>query len=342
MKKIIALLSVFISVSSAIVFFSCQVPAEKAIDKEKEIDNYVSKNIWSNLNPGGTVQSARYNHEMVYIGNNRIILFGGRTSDVNDETWLYNIYNKEWGKLSPANKPPAMNSFAMDYIGSNKIILFGGYDGDDYLDETWQYDITANNWEKLTTINKPLARCNHSMKYMGNDKIVLYGGQSNLGLFVQTYIYYISTKTWTLIYPGGAELFGRSYFDMAYLGGDKVMLFGGYCTGDYLSDETFIFDFSDNTWTKLFPSIKPDARYYHSIEYIGNNKVILFGGTTVPGVNGETWEYDTAANTWTNLLPSSSVPARYLHKMVYIGSHKIVLFGGITTGAQNDTWLYER
>lgn len=297
MKKIKALLLVL--VSFAIVFYSCQLPAEKGKDKEK--DNYVSKNIWSNLNPGGTAQSARYNHEMVYIGNNRIILFGGRTPDVTDDTWMYNINNNAWEKLSP-----------------------------------------ANNWEKLTTVNKPLARCNHSMKYIGNDKIVLYGGQNNSGLFAQTYIYYISTKTWILIYPGGNDPYGRSYFDMAYLGGDKVMLFGGYCTGDYLSDETFIFDFSDNTSTKVFPSIKPDARYYHSIEYIGNNKVILYGGTTGSGVNGETWEYDTAVNTWTNLSPSSSVPARYLHKMVYIGSHKIVLFGGITTGAQNDTWLYER
>jgi len=56
-------------------------------------------------------------------------------------------------------------------------------------------------------------------------------------------------------------------------------------------------------WTQKNPSTKPSARNIHTMAYIGNGKVLLYGGLTESGKNGETWIYDLSENTWTQMNP---------------------------------------
>ena len=49
------------------------------------------QNTWTNLNPSIPVPSTRTGHFMVYVGNNKIILFGGidNSATSNNDTWKY-------------------------------------------------------------------------------------------------------------------------------------------------------------------------------------------------------------------------------------------------------------
>src|SRR5262245_14012607 len=89
---------------------------------------------------------------------------------------------------------------------------------------------------------------------------------------------------------------------MAYIGGDKVLLFGGLVQGPGIhnTDDTWIYDLSDNTWTLKNPSTRPSARSGHGMAYIGGDKVLLYGG------GDETWIYDLSDNSWTLKNPASS------------------------------------
>ena len=68
---------------------------------------------------------------------------------------------------------------------------------------------------------------------------------------------------------------------------------GGSSSGGGSDDKTISFQ---NIWTNLNPSLNPSARYNHTMVYVGNGKIILFGGYSGPE-DDETWEYDIILNT---------------------------------------------
>lgn len=125
---------------------------------------------------------------------------------------------------------------------------------------------------------------------------------------------------------------------MAFIGDDKVMIFGGYGISG-VSDETWIYDLSDNSWTQKIQAIKPSARWEHPMAYIGDDKVLLFGGDNDGSFLGDTWIYDLSDNTWTLKNPGTSPSARSQHAMANIGGDQVLLFSGNGFGA--DTWVYD-
>lgn len=68
----------------------------------------------------------------------------------------------------------------------------------------------------------------------------------------------------------------RTSHTMANIGGDQIVLFGGYDGSD--DDETWVYDLSDDAWTQKNPASKPSARYFHTMANIGGDQVLLFGG----------------------------------------------------------------
>jgi hypothetical protein len=125
---------------------------------------------------------------------------------------------------------------------------------------------------------------------------------------------------------------------MAYIGGDLVLLFGGY-DGSSADDETWVYDLSANTWTQQYPSPKPSARRYHDMAYIGGDQALLFGGDSG---SQETWVYDLSANAWTQQNPASPPSPRDHHAMAYIGGDQVLLFGGDDPlGYDDQSWVYD-
>lgn len=125
---------------------------------------------------------------------------------------------------------------------------------------------------------------------------------------------------------------------MASIGGDQVLLYGGY---DVANDtETWVYDLSDNTWTQKQPSTFPGPRSCSALAPLGGDRVLLFGGE-FSGVDGETWVYDLSENNWTLNTPTTAPPRRSCPAMAYLGDDQVLLFGGIADERLNDTWIYD-
>lgn len=149
---------------------------------------------------------------------------------------------------------------------------------------------------------------------------------------------------WTLKTPSTMPpaLFGHA---MANIGGDKVLIFGGIDGNGNATSQTWIYDLSDNAWTLKSPAANPSARAYHAMAYIGDDKVLLFGGNNESPfvIYDDTWVYDLSDNTWTLKTPAIKPSGRYLHTMATIAGDQVLLFSGFNdfTGGNDQTWVYD-
>ena len=212
-----------------------------------------------------------------------------------------------------------------------------------------------DTWAKEYPASEPSTRTFNRLAKIGPDQILMFGGMVDPysvdpTFKNDTWIYTISTKTWTEMLPStmptGHILTPRGSVGLAYIGDDKVLLYGGAIWGDIL-DGTWIYDLSDNTWTEMATSSSPGLRSYHSMAYIGNNEVVLFGGV-INSVDGnstnDTWVYNYVTNTWTEKFPATVPGKRINHAMCNIGGDKAMMNDGVLYSSgflYNETWIYD-
>jgi len=248
----------------------------------------LSDNIWTQKSPA-TKPSARQGPAMASLGGDQVLLFGGYdASGLDDETWVYDLSDNTWTLKSPATKPSARQGHAMASLGDDQVLLFGG-SGGAFDDETWVYDLSEDNWTPKSPATQPSVRGLHAMASLGGDQVLLFGGLDfDVGGFDdETWVYDLSDNIWTQKSPA-TQPSGRYGPAMASLGGNQVLLFGGF-DGAY-DDETWVYDLSDDTWTLKSPATKPSARYTHAMASLGGDQVLLFGGAGA-AVDDETWVY---------------------------------------------------
>ncbi|MFZ0281607.1 MAG: kelch repeat-containing protein, partial [Bacteroidales bacterium] len=246
---------------------------------------------------------------------------------------------------------------AMAYLTGDKIVLHGGWYNDLYLEDTDVYDLSNNAWLQYYPTPKPSGRIRHAMAYIGNNKVLLFGGRgANDAIYGDTWIFDGSSNTWTQKTPASSPI-ARFDHRMVWMGGDKVMLFGGGNSYSDRRNDTWIFDLSDNSWTQMSPTTSPSGRRLHAMSRIGNGKAILFGGetgslycdpfTSLNNTNGETWIYDLGTNTWTQLNLASKPEARSGSAMAFLGGSKAMLYGGNSVNCSSwyvsldDTWIFD-
>ncbi|MBY8987598.1 MAG: hypothetical protein KGD61_04010 [Candidatus Lokiarchaeota archaeon] len=235
-----------------------------------------------------------------------------------------------------------------------KVILFGGgyQEGASYelFNDMWLYDPTSNLWIEIYPTAKPSARSGHIMVYDStNHKTLLFGGWvEDIGLMNDTWIYDSQTNQWTEVFPVNkpSNRQGQSmYYDVRT---QRVILFGGYReVGGHL-DDTWEYNYTDNSWTELGPSTNPSGRYGSNLVYdINNTRGFLFGGRSGSStINDDTWVYYYENNSWSEIINVIKPDTRYWHGMVYESNNqKIIVFGGRHQGAPGealeDTWTFD-
>jgi len=140
------------------------------------------RNTWTDLEPSGTLPSARASSSMAYDpGTRRLIMFGGGTvggSARFNDTWAYDPAANTWTELSPRGESPSeRDGSSMVYDpSSGLIILFGGM-----YNDTWAYDATANAWTDLSPAGTvPSVRDYQSMVYAPpTGQAIMFGGHSD-------------------------------------------------------------------------------------------------------------------------------------------------------------------
>jgi hypothetical protein len=144
----------------------------------------------------------------------------------------------------------------------------------------------------------------------------------------------------------------RQYHAMTSMyGTDKVLLFGGYVGWRDPFNDTYLFDFSTNTWEEKIQDIKPTSRERHSMACVhGTDKVVLYGGRDKSNnYLGDTWIYDLSDNKWTQKYPITNPGLRMAHIMTPIyGTDKVLLaeaYTGVGVGNRQSCisrWCFKR
>ncbi len=247
--------------------------------------------------------------------------------------------------MSPASAPSARADAVMVYdSGADRIILFGGYIRGGAAD-TWAYDDDTNTWTNMSPASRPSGRWGHALAYDSRaNRVILFAGYDGSNALNDTWAYDYANNTWTEMRPAKSPPISAMHA-MAYDGrSDRVISFGGLAAiGD--SNDTWAYDYANNTWTKLTPILSPSGRRSMGITYDSEaQRIVIFGGVD-PNWSyfNETWAYSSVGNTWSNLTTFIAPPARYWPGLAYDSAlHRSVLFGGWGGGAEpyNDTWTF--
>ena len=210
------------------------------------------------------------------------------------EVDIWEFDGNAFTKISTTKEKPEARRFgALVYDETlKKVILFGGLIGSDYRDDTWTWD--GANWTEVTK-NKPTNRALHMMWYDPlQKKTILYGGlgRDSIEDHIERFsdMWSFTGTGWTKMNvtntPG--ERLGAQYaIDPA---SGKLLLFGGVKSDltdpdddnsrrQYYDNETWQWDGTANSWTKLSPATSPAARQNGRLAFDPvAGRLTLYGG----------------------------------------------------------------
>lgn len=294
----------------------------------------------------------RFNASMTSLGDGRLLLFGGRTTDGSrlGDTWVYDVAAETWTELSPAMAPSPRDTYAMARDGGT-VVLFGGLaDGNAVLGGTWVFDIETEEWSSLMLMGGPTARFRSSMAAMGDGRLLLYGGRdAAFAMSGETWTYDVAAGTWTQIMPKVVPA-PRFNAAMAFDTEGAVTMFGGYDLEVGLPvEDTWRYDVATNQWALVAEMSSPGAWFAQAAAHYAYGTFVTHGGKfesccqdPAPG----TWQYDPVSDAWTELTPASEPTPRFNAALAYVeGTNKSILFGGNlinigTAGADDATIEY--
>jgi hypothetical protein len=243
--------------------------------------------------------------------------------------------------------------WAVAYSDTNVVLLA--------MDQTWV--------RVLPYGDPPVAREGHTAAYDSTgDRMIVFGGRTDAGVqndvTVLTQATAGASPTWIRLAPAGtppsprtnaAAVYDRTTNRMIVYGGDD-----GAATPTVLGDAWVLTNANGSggtpTWVALAPGSAPPARTGSAAVYDRtNNRLILFGGHTSPGVIGgalaDAWVLSNAsglggAPMWSSLSPSGSPPSpRWHHGAAYDdATGRLIVTGGDDGwGAANtETWMLDR
>jgi hypothetical protein len=238
---------------------------------------------------------------------------------------------------------------------TNDTIFNGTFNNISLINEGASFELRLKrfescSWNYKTPLTNPDERGDHAMAPIyGTNKVVMYGGYNMWTRFNDTWIYDLANNSWNNKYPFISPG-PRDASAMASIWGeDKVIIFGGASETVPGSNDTWVYDLSDNNWSRLYPPVKPLGRTGHKIaSFFGTDKILLYGGYKINNqnqsiLNKETWIYDYSDNNWINVTNNPSPDIRNEFSLTTIHqTDKILLFGGRTPGSVylNDTWIF--
>ncbi len=278
---------------------------------------------WTEMNPPVRPPS-RYWHAFAYDSeSDRVILFSGYGIGYSNDTWAYDYNTDTWTNMNPSVAPIGRGEHSMAYDSeSDRVILFGGYTYGSRFD-TWAYDYNANTWTEMSPLgNPPPTSAGPGMAYDSrSDRIIMFGGSALSGPRNETWAYNYNVDTWTKMHPAESPS-PRSGYGMVYDAGSHVIIgFGGFMWEAGRSDETWAYDYDNDTWTNMHPPTRPSPRSPHGMAYDSeSDRTVLFGGGLEDfSSSSETWVYEYAP-----LAGEASTPRRP-ENLTAIGRERSIL-----------------
>uniref|UniRef100_A0A6B2L0T0 Uncharacterized protein n=1 Tax=Arcella intermedia TaxID=1963864 RepID=A0A6B2L0T0_9EUKA len=242
---------------------------------------------------------------------------------------------------------PAIRERHSATLIGKKIYVFGGYcrGAELYYNNLYVFETETLNWTKLEPRgNPPDRRCGHSASVV-DGKIWIFGGRVKAkkgGLFDSEgsgvmykndlHCYDPVTNEWFRYEPRGIGPSGRA-LHAATVVGRKIYIFGGANSTGFRNDtsgfcDLYELDIDNMCWTECEThNTPPSPCYGHSATYIGDDKILYFGGKGYQVLNDihilelKTMEWKQFAYAGNPLVP------RWGHSAT-MHDTRILIFGG--------------
>lgn len=286
------------------------------------------------------VPAARGYAAMVDAPGPGVLLVGGFPTPGGDfmaEVWAYDpTAAARWHQVVTDPKPAFGDTLVC--LSDCRSVLFLAVNG-----EAWVLDAGGVMWHKKAAPAHWLPGMRAAYDSESN-RVIAFGGDSfNDRPVDETFVYDPAGDTWTQMHPRASPP-ARYWQAMAYdAASDRVVLFGGLGNVDELND-TWTYDFNQDTWARLATVSAPTTRHYSAMVYdAAAQRLVLFGGAGAGEVAlADTWRLDSKTGQWTE-VKAAGPSARAWHAMAYDAAEEsVVLFGGGETRNRyvNDVWLF--
>lgn len=272
------------------------------------------------LSSAGT---ARAGHAAGVI-NNKMYVFGGSHTLLNNVMEVYDIATDTWNTLSTTGVPTPRHSPGCCVL-DDKLYVFGGSITAAWAPtaEAYVFNPANNTWTKLA--NMPAALCLQSAVAI-KGKIYLFGGFNGSSSINNFYEYDPVSNTYRAIAHTQASVHGHKAVNV----NDEMFLVGGVSTVTLLS-RCVSYDPVANAWKSYAPS--PLGNTYTFTAAL-EDYLYMFGGSlnTNTTTHNRLFKFHPASNSWTE-LPSGAT-AGYFGMMVALAD-RLFLHGG-----RNSSTLY--
>ena len=250
---------------------------------------------WEEITSSEAQPKGRYFHAAATVpSSNEVVMFGGFGGK--------NMWGSAlWYFTAPSSPDPR---------------VYGNSYNEGFLDDTWvmQCDATPSprscSWKEIKIIdaigdqpsNKPSKRCMHAMASFGNS-VILHGGYDGGDVLGDTWVLSRTKEKWlelTNLENSTIRPAGRILHQMTWMGGQKLVLFGGQTstvTKEVYPKHTWIFyrtesvqDCSEHEpscfeWTEISSTSSPDPRARYAMFSVDDKQapsplysIFLYGG----------------------------------------------------------------
>jgi Zinc finger, C3HC4 type (RING finger)/Galactose oxidase, central domain/Kelch motif len=248
--------------------------------------------VWRRLDTGGSAPPGRFMHEMVAVGGNRLLVFGGRGNaghKLNDLR-VYDAAKRRWVKAGgDGDKCPSsraghsMNVARLPrHAGDEEVLfLFGGHGTrKKCCADTYLLELDAMRWRKMSSKGDvPHGRVGHAAAVVGGTRVYVFGGfDGHTRYFNDLHVFDLATLRWSAVAARGPAPEARSGHAMIAVG--TLLLVVGGCSGAQFLDSMHVFDTLAERWLPQAHAAGDtfQPRFNHVLTAIGR-RVFAFGGT---------------------------------------------------------------
>jgi len=245
-----------------------------------------------------------------------------------------------------------------------------------YYNDVWRFNTNSKKWQLRSPTPDPVngmpaARAYSLAGRVGNEFIVGFGINytadfSVITTFNDLWGFNVKNNKWRMIQATNNANGPSARAELsAKISKGKLYIFGGVTDQFTTMSDTWVYDFSSNTWTEVVTSPSPSGRY-GSLNALDkdNDRVYIYGGERTeynPSTQSldfvfagpdTTWYLDLNALTWTQVTPSLTLSDRNNGNGAVFVEGKLFAFGGDIGGGSNctnvifdqnnvrETWIY--
>lgn len=285
-------------------------------------------NTWSLVAP---MSASRALHTATLLKDGRVFMAGGKgaSSQVLNSAEIYTPSTNTWSSVLAMSQ--IRYAHTATGLNDGRVLVIGGQQNiqGTVLSSPEIYDPMINQWTSVFATSTP--RYLHTATLLNNGKVLISGGQAATGAILNSAEIYDSTAgTWSAAAPLNIPRFNHTA-TLLFTG--KVLIAGGAVSSNATSQKetsSELYDPISNSWTA--PSTINNMQVFSSTTYLGNGKILLYGGMGLYGSISQAKVFSTVTGAWT-AINSPDPQTRLAPSVTLLLNGNALIAGGVTSGA---------